>query len=186
MPNQSSFQRVIAFLVIGIGLISVGVATMTMIALRQSQATSQLTARPVEVNYPAPELTLNDLDGNAHSLSDYRGQVALVNMWATWCPPCREEMPTLQAFYEDYSNAGFAIIGLNDGDPLLDVRDFVNNYGLTFPVWLDPTYSSETVFGTINLPSSFLIDRQGRVRLQWVGAITREALEKYVVPIIEE
>jgi peroxiredoxin len=186
MPNRSSFQRVIAFMVIGMGLITIGIAAMTLITLRQSNAASDVSAIPVKVEYSAPSLTLTDLNGNPRSLTDYLGQVVLVNMWATWCPPCREEMPTLQAFYEDYSKDGFVIIGLNDGDAAEEVRDFVASYGMTFPVWLDPAYLSETSFGTMNLPSSFVIDRQGKVRLQWVGAVSRENLEKFVVPVIKE
>ena len=186
MPNQSSFQRVLAFLVIGMGLITVGVAAMTIITLRQSQFTTQSITAPVKVDYPAPALSLTDLNGNPVALTDYLGQVVLVNMWATWCPPCREEMPTLEMFYRDYAPNGFVIVGLNDGDAAVDVRDFVTSYGLTFPVWLDPAYLSETAFATSNLPSSFVIDRTGQVRLQWVGAISRDMLEKYVVPIIEE
>jgi thiol-disulfide isomerase/thioredoxin len=184
MPNQSSFQRVITFMVIGIGLIAVGVAAMTLLALRQSRATTNITTLPVAVDYPAPAFTLNNLEGRPSSLKDYPGQVVLVNMWATWCPPCREEMPTLEAFYEDHAKDGFVIIGLNDGDSLLDVRDFLAEYQLTFPIWLDPQYSSETLFKTSNLPSSYVIDRKGQVRLQWVGAINRELLDKYVLPII--
>ena len=172
-------------MVIGIGLIAVGVAAMTLITLRKSQGVGQVSTVPVKVDYPAPSLSLTDLGGASRSLADYRGQVVLVNMWATWCPPCREEMPTLEAFYQKYSGQGFVIIGLNDGDAAIDVRDFVDQYGLTFPIWLDPTYLSEATFNTMNLPSSFVIDRQGQVRLQWVGMIDRAILEKYVVPIIE-
>lgn len=187
MSASSPFQRIIAMLLIGFGLIAVGVAAMTLITLRRSQGVGQETsAVPVTVDYPAPPLSLTDLDGAARSLSDYQGQVVLVNMWATWCPPCREEMPALESFYQSYRDQGFVIIGLNDGEAAMDVRDFVISYGLTFPVWLDPTYISESAFNTMNLPSSFVIDRQGQVRLQWVGAIELAQLEKYVLPIIEE
>lgn len=184
--SSSPFQRIIAMLLIGFGLIAVGVAVMTMITLRKSQGVGQVETTPAKVDYPAPSLTLYDLDGASRSLADYSGQVVLVNMWATWCPPCREEMPTLEAFYRDYADQGFVIIGLNDGDAAIDVRDFVQSYGLTFPIWLDPTYLSESAFNTMNLPSSFVIDRQGQVRLQWVGMIERDQLEKHVVPLIEQ
>jgi len=182
----SSFGRVISLITMGVGLIAVGIAAMTLITLRRSQATSNVETVPVKVDYPAPSLTLTDMDGSSRSLTDYRGQIVLVNMWATWCPPCREEMPTLQTFYQKYASDGFVIIGLNDGDAAVDVRDFVTEYGLTFPIWLDPTYSSETAFGTMNLPSSFIIDRSGQVRLQWVGGIGMSLLEKYVAPLIKE
>ena len=107
-------------------------------------------------------------------------------MWATWCPPCVAELPTLNSFYKDYSDGGFVIIGIDDGEELGVVKDYVARTGLTFPIWADPTYLSESAFGTMNLPSSFVIDRQGQIRLQWVGAISRDMLEKYVVPIIEQ
>ncbi|OGO81538.1 MAG: hypothetical protein A3K41_12440 [Chloroflexi bacterium RIFOXYD12_FULL_57_15] len=95
-------------------------------------------------------------------------------------------MPTLNSFYNDYAVEGFVIIGIDDGEELGVVKDYVAQQGLIFPIWVDPSYLSERAFNTMNLPSSFLIDRQGQVRLQWVGAISRAMLEKYVVPIIEE
>ena len=189
--KQTSFQRTLAFIVIGIGLIAVGVAAMTLLTLRrslwsQAERTAESSAVPAQADYPAPDLILNDLDGNPRSLSDYLGQVALVNMWATWCPPCVEELPTLNSFYNDYAVEGFVIIGIDDGEELGVVKDYVAQQGLIFPIWVDPSYLSERAFNTMNLPSSFLIDRQGQVRLQWVGAISRAMLEKYVLPIIEE
>jgi thiol-disulfide isomerase/thioredoxin len=132
-------------------------------------------------------LTLVDTQGISRSLTDYRGQVVLVNLWATWCPPCKEEMPALQSFYNKYRDQGFAVIAVNDGDPMADVLQFVEDYRLTFPVWLDPTYiATEQAFKTLNLPSSFVIDRSGKVQLQWVGGITLKTLEKHVTPLIVE
>ena len=190
MKKQTPFQRAIAFIVIGVGLITVGVAAMTLLTLRQTQTQAERVTEssviPAQADYPAPDLTLNDLDGNHRSLSDYVGQVVLVNMWATWCPPCVSELPTLNSFYNDYAMEGFVIIGIDDGEELSVVKDYVAQKGLIFPIWLDPTYLSESAFSTMNLPSSFVIDRQGQVRLQWVGAISRAMLEKYVLPIIEK
>lgn len=192
--SHSSFSRLISLIVIGMGLIAVGVAAMAFVTMNRPGSESDPLAGPgrddsvvpARVEYPAPELTLSDLKGQPHSLADYRGQVALVNMWATWCPPCREEMPTLQSFYEQYAERGFVIIAIDDGDSAPDVAAFAEEYGLTFPVWLDPQYSSERAFNAMSLPSSFVIDREGIIRLQWVGAIDRESLETYVAPIIVE
>jgi thiol-disulfide isomerase/thioredoxin len=188
MKQPSSFQRIIAFVVIGMGLITVGVAAMTMITLRQDQAgRAEFTSVvPAEADYAAPALLLNDLGGSPHSLADYRGQVVLVNLWATWCPPCVQELPTLNEFYAAYKSNGFLIIGIDDGEELSVVQDFITSKGLTFPIWMDPNYLTESAFVTMNLPSSYVIDRQGQVRLQWVGAISREMLDKYVIPIIQE
>jgi thiol-disulfide isomerase/thioredoxin len=191
LKKQTPVQSAFAFIVIGIGLITVGVAAMALLTLRhslwsQTESTVESSVVPVNADYAAPDLTLNDLDGKPRSLSDYVGKVVLVNMWATWCPPCVSELPTLNSFYKDYAMEGFVMIGIDDGEELSVVKDYVTQKGLIFPIWLDPTYLSESAFNTQNLPSSFLIDRQGQVRLQWVGAISRAMLEKYVLPIIEE
>ncbi|RPJ29365.1 MAG: TlpA family protein disulfide reductase, partial [Chloroflexi bacterium] len=100
---------------------------------------------------------------------------------------CKEEMPTLQAFYDKYKESGFVIIAINDGESKADVLQFVKDYELTFPVWLDPTYiATEQAFNTLNLPTSFVIDRDGTVRLTWVGGINSRMLEKHVAPLIVE
>jgi len=148
---------------------------------------SDLAAVPAKVNYPAPELTLTDAHGATHSLADYRGQVVLVNLWATWCPPCKEEMPILQGFYNKHREDGFTLIAINDGEPTDDVLQFVQEFNLTFPVWLDPSYlATEQAFKTLNLPSSYVIDRNGVIRLMWVGGINRKMLDKQVSQIIME
>ena len=175
----------ILLLALGITLIA---ASVTLI-FRQQDASSQieLSAVPAQVNYPAPELTLLDVAGNSASFNDYRGQVVLVNLWATWCPPCKAEMPALEGFYREHKDNGFVIVAINDGDPTEDVIQFVEDYGLSFPVWLDPTYiATEQAFKTLNLPSSFVIDRDGTIVLSWVGGINDRNLEKYVTPIIKQ
>ena len=186
--SRSPFQNTIALITIGLGLIAVGVAAMALITMKQQQAVraNPSTVVPVGADYPAPELNLTDLDGNPRSLADLRGQVVLVNLWATWCPPCVEELPTLNSFYGDYSDQGFVIIGIDDGEDLATVKEFLTRIPLDFPIWMDPDYLTESAFATMNLPSSYVIDRNGQVRLQWVGAITRKMLDEYVVPIIEE
>jgi len=169
---------------LGLGLILI--ATSGYLIVQNNAAQTDLSAVPVQVSYAAPELTLIDTQGVTHSLADYKGQVVLVNLWATWCPPCKEEMPVFEAYYNKYKDDGFVIIAVNDGDPTPDVLQFVEDYGLTFPVWLDPTYiATEQAFKNINLPSSFIIDRDGMIRLQWVGGINSKTLDKFVTPIIE-
>jgi len=178
-------------IIFGSGLILLGLAAF--IAWPRSDASAEMPVSdeistiPVEVNYAAPVLELTAMDGKQQSLRDYLGSVVLVNIWATWCPPCKAEMPTLEAYYQAYQADGFVTVAVNDGDPDEDVAAFVQNYGLSFPVWLDPTYqATDHAFKTRNLPSSFVIDRKGNVRLRWVGEIDRDSLEKYVTPLILE
>jgi peroxiredoxin len=95
-------------------------------------------------------------------------------------------MPTLQKYYDDHRHQEFTIIAIEAGEPVFEVADFVEQYGLTFIVWPDPTQSATVAFRNPALPSSYLIDRTGSVRLAWTGAIDRETLEKFITPIVEE
>jgi thiol-disulfide isomerase/thioredoxin len=120
------------------------------------------------------------------SLADYRDDVILVNHWATWCPPCKAEMPTLEAYYEEHASEGFSIIAIEAGDSRDIVSQFAEQYNLQFPVWLDPDSASLRAFGNSTLPNSYVIDRMGTVRLAWTGEVNREVLEKYVTPLLVE
>ncbi|HKG53799.1 MAG TPA: TlpA disulfide reductase family protein [Anaerolineales bacterium] len=178
-------RKMLSLVFLGFGLILIIISTYFI--WRDSSSQTNFSIVPVKVNYASPELTLTDIQGVTHSLADYRGQVVLINLWATWCPPCKEEMPTLQSFYNKHKEQGFAVVAINDGDPTKDVLQFVKDYQLTFPVWLDPTYiATEQAFKSLNLPTSFVIDRNGVVQLQWVGGISRKMLDQYVIPLITE
>ena len=185
ITSQPSPGRFYAILLIGAGVVSIGV--MFFMILNSSAASTQdFSAVPVNVDFAAPELTLEDLSGKSVSLKDHLGSVVLVNLWATWCPPCREEMPTLQSFYEKHKADGFVLIAINQEETSDVVMPFVKEFGLTFPVWLDIDYQAQRAFNTMNLPSSYVIDRNGRVRLMWIGGISKKNLEKYVPDLIEE
>jgi peroxiredoxin len=138
------------------------------------------------VNFPAPEISLKDLNGRTINLSDYRQQIVLINNWATWCPPCREEMPTFLKYFNAHSKQGFMLLGIEAGDPVEEVASFVEEYRLTFPVLLDPDNQSLSAFNNNSLPSSYVIDHNGNVVLAWTGPINREMLEKYLTPLFEQ
>ncbi len=184
-------QRGIAgLLVAALGVAVLGSVGLYVLAAQRTDAADQPTdfsAIPVSVSYPAPVLALNSLDGAGHSLADFRGEVVLVNLWATWCPPCQAEMPLLQQYFEKHEAEGFTVIAIEDGEPASDVRSFAKQYALTFAVWLDPGHqATDHAFKTSNLPTSYVLDRQGIIRLMWLGAISEANLEKYVTPLIRE
>jgi peroxiredoxin len=179
--------RFYAMLMIGGGLVALGIMLFLLLSASMPiPAAEDFSTIPVEVDYAAPGLVLEDLMGNTVSLQDYVGSVVLVNLWATWCPPCKEEMPGLQSFYEKHRTEGFVLIGIDQEETLEVVKPFVEEYGLTFPIWLDLEYLAEREFKTNSLPSSFVIDRSGQVRLMWVGGVSEKFLEKYVTKIIKE
>ncbi len=186
--DQQKQSKVVALALIGAGLIVLGVAAFVYMPKPSASADppESGSAIPLEVSYAAPELSLTDLQGSPVALADYQGTVVLVNNWATWCPPCKAEMPTLQAYYEEHKGQGFTIIAIEAGDPLAEVVSFVAEYGLTFPVWPDAAMKSIGAFRNPGLPSSYVIDRSGTVRLAWAGAVSRDILEKYVTPLLKE
>jgi peroxiredoxin len=172
---------------IGIGLFLI-VAAFLILGTSQTdgRAVDMGSVVPVEVNFAAPELSLQNINGKNESLADYRGNVVLVNNWATWCPPCKAEMPTLSAYHSEHAPEGFTVIAIEAGDPMEGVSQFADDYGLEFPVWLDPDGASVKAFGNGTLPNSYVIDRSGTVRYAWTGEINREMLEKYVTPLLAE
>lgn len=174
---------------IGVGLIMVGIALFSILqgAGNASAATPvDRSVVPAAVNYPAPLLALENINGRTESLKDFSGQVLLVNNWATWCPPCKAEMPTLEKYYETHSAQGFNIVAIEGGEGKDEVSQFANNFKLKFSVWLDPDGAALNAFKNGNLPNSYVIDRKGTVRYAWTGEISFDMLEKFVTPLIDE
>jgi len=180
----------IGMIAVGVGIILIGVAALFMIpkddaAANAGNAREEYSSIPMQVEYDAPDLTLTTLAGKEESLVDYKGQVILVNLWATWCPPCKAELPVLQQFYEDHADEGFAIIGIDFGEPESVVNTFIKSSNLTYPIWVDEDSQAGMAFNSYSLPASFVIDRNGTVRLAWTGAISQSMLEKHVTPVIQ-
>jgi len=188
--KKRNASTIVWLVFIGAGLILISAAFMVSNFDKSgssslSTTSDQYSTIPYEVNYPSPSLTLSDLSSNEVSLNQFLGVIVLVNNWATWCPPCKAEMPTLQAYYQKYKDDGFLIIAIESGESLEEVREFVSNYGISFPVWIDRKGEALNAFKNRNLPSSYVIDRTGDVRLTWTGEISFEMLEKYVTPLIK-
>ncbi len=174
------------FIAGGIFLLGAGLIPLLANAQEKALESAAPILPPVTTNYPAPQLALTDLQGNPTSIEDYRGQVILINNWATWCPPCKIEMPELQAYYTAHAAEGFVVIAIESGEPFDEVASFVHEYGMIFPVWLDPHSATLETFHNWNLPSSYVIDRYGIVRLSWTGGINQPTLEQYVTPLLKE
>ena len=111
---------------------------------------------------PAPDFTLKTLEGKEVSLSDLRGKVVLVNFWATWCPPCRSEMPLFERVYKKYKDKGFEILAVSTDSSLDPVKKFVKDYKISFMILYDDK-NVVGLYGVQGLPTSFLIDRDGKI-----------------------
>jgi cytochrome c biogenesis protein CcmG, thiol:disulfide interchange protein DsbE len=125
---------------------------------------------------PAPDYEAPTMDGELVSLDDFRGQVVLLNMWATWCPPCRWEMPHLQSLHEELGGRGLAVVGVSVDSSGSDrqVRQFLDELGITFLILRDPAERGHRLFGGYGLPITVLIDGEGTVRWRHMGPVTSD------------
>jgi thiol-disulfide isomerase/thioredoxin len=118
-----------------------------------------------------PDFSLPDMDGELHTLQDYRGKVVLINFWATWCPPCRREMPALEKLYNTLADEGFTVLAINQWEDADHVFAYMGDLNVipSFPILFDPESRISAEFGVKGLPTSFLLDKQGDVVYRAVG-----------------
>lgn len=131
------------------------------------------TGGRVEVGLPAPAYVSQTLEGDSVSLADHRDKVVLLNVWATWCHPCRTEIPELRAIHTKYQPRGLELIGVSvDAEGNDDgIREFMKEFEMNYPVWRDPSERVSTQFLVIGVPATFLIDRKGVLRWRKTGPI---------------
>ncbi|MBI5143042.1 MAG: TlpA family protein disulfide reductase [Nitrospirae bacterium] len=156
------------------------VAAGLLLALASCQKASQTDApatpalaRVATVGQPAPDFTLRDLQGGVHRLSALKGNVVFVNFWATWCPPCRSEMPDMQTLNNEMAAAGkpFQMLAiLYNTEPQLGAN-FVTRYGYKFPVLLDPANEASQAYGITGVPETYIVDKNGILREKFLGPL---------------
>jgi cytochrome c biogenesis protein CcmG, thiol:disulfide interchange protein DsbE len=137
------------------------------------------------VGDPAPEATLPRLEGSGEeSLASYRGRWVLVNFWASWCVPCRQESPALEDFQKQHGDGKFTILGIDSRDLSGDGKAFVAKYGVSYPQLRDGNGDAAHDFGTTGVPENFLLDPKGRLRLLLRGPVTPDYLREEVAPLL--
>jgi thiol-disulfide isomerase/thioredoxin len=161
------------------------ILAVAVIFLARQPADAPARLSPPKVGQPMPDLALNDLSGNLVRMSDYAGQPVLINAWATWCPPCRAEMPLLNEYFLEHKDEGFVILAVNAGEKQALVDQFIGQSGFTFPVLLDPDSESLSRMGVFSFPTSILVGRDGTVKKVHVGIITPETMENEIAPLLE-
>ena len=169
---KSNYQAII--------LIVLAIAAGVVFFALQQNKSSQRSFEPVmlEVGRPAPDFTLVGLDGKMVSLSDYRGKVILVNIWATWCPPCVAEMPSMEKLYQHLKGDAFVILAVSlDEQGVSVVAPFMKKYNLTFPALIDTYGITKIAYKTTGVPESFIINKQGILAKKIVGPLDWSAPE---------
>src|SRR6266498_4509107 len=169
---QQTQRRIIYSIILILGLVWIFLS-----ADKTGNSTAGKMPAP-QKGFLASDFELKTPTGQTIKLSDLRGQAVLINLWATWCPPCRAEMKTIETVYNEYKDKGFTVLAVNmtyQDDPL-HVMPFVDEEGLTFPILLDETGKMANAYQLKSLPSSFFIDRQGIIHEVVIGGPMAEAL----------
>ncbi len=129
---------------------------------------------------PVPDFTATTLSGETVHLTDYKGQVVMLNFWATWCPPCKAEMPTIQAAYNHYRKQGFTVLAINNREQATQIQPFANALALTFPIILDIGSVLQDTFAIKGYPTSLFISDAGEVYATHTGMLTPQQLNDYI------
>jgi cytochrome c biogenesis protein CcmG, thiol:disulfide interchange protein DsbE len=128
---------------------------------------------PIEAGSVAPEFRAKELGSSSFkSLADYKGQVVILNIWATYCIPCREELPSLERLYQDYGPKGLKLIAVSADEGVSEdsIRAFAKHYGVTFEILHDPSHAVDDAYQATGYPETFVIGREGTIRKKWIGA----------------
>jgi cytochrome c biogenesis protein CcmG, thiol:disulfide interchange protein DsbE len=179
--NRRWFIFTIVILAIGMDWTFASRSTINAINIEPPQYTPKQ-------GFTAPDFTLDLMGGGHVTLTALHGKVVLVNLWASWCPPCRAEMPAIEKVYRSFKPQGFEVLAVNatnqDNEPA--AAAFVQELGLTFPIPLDHNGDVSTQYGMRGLPSSFIIDRKGIIRSVVVGPMSEALLQSKVEELLKE
>lgn len=137
----------------------------------------------------APDFQLETLNGDVFRLSDYRGKVVVLNFWATWCPPCQEEMPHLQNFYEKNKERPVAVVAINltsQDSGMAEIEQFVQDFGLTFPIPLDHDGEVGMQYATFAIPTNYIIDVDGIIVHKHPGPLDEQLLREFTDPLLQD
>ena len=158
-------------------------------AVPETQATEAAVETTEAANPAAPDVTVYDAEGNAHKLSDYRGTPVILNFWASWCGPCKSEMPDFEEKYQEYGGQiQFLIVNLTDGsqETVETASDYVASQGYTFPVFFDTDMDAAVTYGISAIPVTYFIDEEGYVVGSQRGMLTADALQQGIDLLLGE
>ena len=172
-----------AILLMGLGLLGVGWIAYSQVPARVIDAGDQ-TEAPI-AGYLAPDFTLNTTIGEIVNLSDYRGQPVVLNFWASWCPPCRAEMPHFQEASVKY-NGRATILGVDQGEPLSVVADFGSAMGVSYPLLVDSANTVNHQYNVSALPTTIFIDSSGVIREVFTGIVNEAVLQDRIERLLAE
>lgn len=150
-------------------LLRIPAAAIILPAALVSASAARMPLQRIDGRPPAPDFALPDLDGNIVRFADFRGKVVLVNFWATWCPPCRDEIPSMERAWRRLKDEGVALLAVHVGGDVEKVWAFANEFNVSFPVLVDKSSKVSREWQTVGLPTTFVVDPDGRKALRAIG-----------------
>jgi cytochrome c biogenesis protein CcmG/thiol:disulfide interchange protein DsbE len=163
-----------------------GLAAFLGLAACTSQIPEGTAVKPEEGRKSAPEFTLKGADGAPVALADYKGKVVLVNFWATWCSPCRIEIPWFIEFQKTYKDRGFTVLGLSLDEEGWDaVKPYVERRKMNYPIALGTDQLRFLYGGVDNLPTTFIVDKQGRIAATHIGLVSKSTYQKAIETLLQ-
>lgn len=180
--EQHSKQFKMKELALPVGGLLIGLLFGYLIILGNSVNKKQAGSGPPEIGQPIPDFELETLGGGNLRLGQYQGQAVIVNFWGTWCPPCVQEMPLLEAVYSR-EQPGLMILGVNEQDSPEDARRFIADNNINFPILIDEGSLVAEQYLVRGFPTTFFVDSEGVLRAQHIGGVDEELLSGYLIEI---
>lgn len=172
--NTKTYKLLIILGIVGLVLALI----VAGLLLTQGNAKNEFSSKSSsDAKELVPNFTLKLMSGGNFNLSDYKGKPILINFFASWCLPCREEMPVLEKIVHEYESKGVMFLGIAVDDTEVKMKDFIAKYGVTFPVGLDKTSAIQKSFGLYGIPTTYFIDKQGVINYFHSGSVTEELLQ---------
>jgi peroxiredoxin len=206
MRKRTAHYRIFFELLILVGVVSASAILLARIWMRTIEpvrvppepvvdltpyiqlAQATVVVPPSQSGQSAPDFTLPTLDGTSFTLSEFRGRPVVINFWASWCAPCRAEMPELVRAYEAHRGSGLVVVGVNvtDQDRMENARAFVDEFDVTYPIAFDETGTVSSGYGVLGLPTSVFVNPKGAIQRVVMGEVSGEALSRYIAEIISD
>jgi cytochrome c biogenesis protein CcmG/thiol:disulfide interchange protein DsbE len=158
--------------------------SILLAAATLASACSSDSRKPAGALKPVPQFTLSSLDGKTVAMKDLSNKVVVSDFWATWCPPCREEIPHLNRLYSDYKGQGLEIIGISMDDGPDVVKEFAREFRMEYPLVMGNDELADQFGGVLGLPTTFIVDRKGNIVKKFVGLPSAEALNRIVRELV--
>jgi peroxiredoxin len=166
-------------------LLAFGGALAAAVVIKQYFPSTGQATQIAAAGKIAPSFAVPSTDGKSQTLAAYRGKIVVMNLWATWCPPCRSEMPDLEKLYETYRGRGLVVIGINQGESRQRAAEFAQSLRITYPIWLDSQQQYGRTYIALGLPTTVVIDRSGvPVPPGYDGPMTYAQMKAAVAPLI--